>query len=1129
MRTVNKKIVTILLAAIMQASLIPSIASAEDTVDYAEIIFGNVPQYTNMNERYANYMVAATEQGRTGTKSVKDAGGDSMWLDINDNFMFDLPEDTPVDITVEYFDKGNGHFNIHYDSHNPDKEWSGLASNDVYKETEIVHLENTNEWKSHTFHIEDMRAANRIYGGDLRLSVWSPTLRNSKEDVLWGSIKITYGEYLNPLKAEVGLGNPGNLMNENDETEICINAKNKDPKDDISFTVKGDIYDSYDRLIQTVEPMTFNMEPLETNEYKVPINNPKKYDIYRFVGTTEIDYKSKGTKLEEPLNIKFSVSHTFEPGTGNTEYGACHQIMSYGMGDPEDVASVYNKAGLTYLRDDLNKNVFERDGDNWIVKQSCIDGWRTLKEQGVKVIGILFGGDESGIPTNEEQLVKWEKWLTDTVTQCKDVIDVFEVWNEPNITAFNKGGATPEHYAETLKRSYTIIKRIAPESTVIGLGTAAMDGLNIDYEFTKRVFEAGAADSMDALSIHPYDWSGSFRDKLWIESAEKLHELMKEYGIEDKEVWITEFGFSTFEGLRAFTRQEQYQNFALSRSMAKSYGLYDKYIFYCFADRARRDNLEENWGIVDWYAASENPYAAKESFLGTTAFNYFINQNADVKDVVEEDSVYSFHYYNNDLKKDVLHLQSHNTEINMSGGCKKNYKLGCSSIDVYDAFGNRINTVYSDNGEYSFVLTDEPIYVTGNFTEFEVTEYAPFVAPERIEINGSGGDIVSLKLKKHTDKNLTLQVEDVVEVVENNGFIGDEAEIKIRVPNKISTQCRFEVSAVDSEGKAYYGAEHVLNITTPISITITSEPASDLNNNQWRVKAVVKNLCVSRDISGIYRLTGPEDLVSMNTERKFNLNPQEEVVYYFMLPEKVSKNVIDLKSVAELDDGYAEENETKLNFTTAVYAKNKPVIDGVISDNEWIGSWVGADKASDVKEIENWGGPSDVSFSGSLMWDEDNLYFLGIATDDVNYIQHGDDPWNMWSTDSFQFAVDDRKFINPIESSKFNELGIGEVPSGGAVVYRYSSYYDGQPVGVIENCEVAVKRYAGYRVYEVSLPWDEIFYKDYVVDEEEIEKSYSFSVMLNDNDGDGRGWIEYMGGIGNPKDAQLFGRMNLKK
>ncbi len=1129
MQKLNYKIVSVLLAAVMQIQLIPCIASADEAVDYAEIIFGNIPQYTNMNERYANYMVAATEQGRTGTKSVADAGGDSMWIDIADNFMYDLPQDTPVDITVEYFDKGNGHFNIHYDSHNPDKEWSGLESNDVYKETEMVNLQNTNEWTSYTFHIEDMRAANRIYGGDLRLSVWSPTLRMSSENVLFGSIKITYGEYENPLKADFGLGNAGNLMNDTDDTAIWVNAKNKDHNGDISFTVRGEVYDSYDRLIENIEPVTFDMKALETNQYKLPFANPKKYDLYKINGSAEIDYKSKGTKIEQPFEIKFSVSHTFEAGKGNTEYGSCHQLMAYGMGEPEDVASVYNKAGITYLRDDLNKNVFTYDGKNWIVKQSCLDGWRKLKEQGISVIGILFGGTGGGIPKTASELAEWEKWLTDTVTQCKDVIDVFEIWNEANITAFNPNGATAEDYAEMSKHTYPIIKRIAPEATVIGLGTAAKDGLNIDYQWTKRVFEAGGGEAMDAFSIHPYDWSGSFMDKLWIESAQKLHELMSEYGLQDKEVWITEFGFSTYENERGYTRQEQYQNFAISRSIAKSYGLYDKYIFYCFADRARRNELEENWGIVDWYAAKSNPYAAKESFLGVTAFNYFINQNTDVKDVIEDDSVYSFHYYNNELKKDVLHLQSHNSKINEESGCKKNYRLGCSSVEVYDAFGNRINTLYSDNGEYSFVLTEEPVYVTGNFTDFAVTEYNPLAEAENLTVSGSGGDIVSLKLIKHTDKKLELQVENSVEVVENNGFIGDTAEIKIKVPNKISSQCRFGVSAVDLEGKAYYAAEHTLNITSPLKITITSEPASELNNNQWRVKAVVKNLCMSLEISGKYKLIRPENIADMNTEREFKLNPQEEVAYYFTLPEKVSKNVIDLKSEAVLDSGYKEENETKLNFTTAVYAKNKPTIDGVISDGEWTGSWIGADSASNVKEIENWGGPSDVSFSGSLMWDEDNLYFLGIATDDVNYIQHGNDPWNMWSTDSFQFAVDDRKYINPVETTKINEFGLGEVPSGGAKIYRYSSYYDGQPVGVVENSEIAVKRYNGYRVYEVRLPWDEIFYKDYVVDEKEIEKSYRFSVMLNDNDGDGRGWIEYMSGIGNPKTVELFGSMNLKR
>ncbi len=1137
----RQKALSAVLVFFILAVAVPGFAMAEEeTADYAGAVFGAVTKYVNMHEDYANYMAPATEQGRTGLKSAKAAGGDSMWLGINDDFMYDLPPDTPIDIIVEYFDGGKGAFNVHYDSHNPDLEWSGIVgTNLIYKQTEMVYLQDTKEWKSYTFHIEDLRAANRIYNGDLRLSTWSPRYGQSAEDVLFGSIKICRSEYLNPLKSEIGLGVPGNLMSATDETVLHIDSKNKDTKNSLSAKVTAVIYDTYDRFVEELAPFNFELEPLKEETIKIPFANPGKYGLYKMQGNIEIDYRSKGEIINQPFEMKFSISHIFEPGEGSTEYGTAHQLMAYGMGDPAKIAEVCRRGGITFLRDDLNGGTGSFDGTNWVVKQECIDGWKTLREQGVNVIGILFGPhSEQGLPVTEEDLKEWEKWVRDYATQLKGVVDILEIWNEANISAFNKNGATPEHYAEMAKRTYRIIKEINPDCTVLGLGTAAMDGLNIDYEWTKRVFAAGGGEGMDAFSIHPYEWSGTFRDKLWIKSASLLHELMAEYGLQNKEVWITEFGFSTYTGGNnlGYTRQEQYQNHTMARAIAKAYNLYDAYGFYCLADRARRDNLEENWGIIDWYQAEENPYAAKESFVAMAAFSYFINQHTETKDIIESDSVYAINFYQNKLEKDILYLQCNNSDINGTGGIKKAYQLGCSSVEVYDAYGNKIDTVYSDNGKYNFIVLGEPQYAVGNFSDFTECEYDSPVMPEGLTIDGAGGDVVSMRFSKTTERELTLKVENTVDVIENKGFVGNTAEIKIKVPDRFDQKILFDVCAVDQNGKAYYAAEHTLNITHPLQIAVEAEPASEISSNHWRVKATVKNLCYSQALSGTYKIEEPSSVAGINTERVFTLSPQEEVVYLFSLPEKVSKSAVNIVSAASLESGYREEDTTLANFTSAVYTENKPVIDGMLNSEEWTGSWIGADEEKDVKNTKNWGGPKDLSFSGNLMWDEDNLYFLAVVNDDVHYIYRGDDPSMAWSADSLQVAFDDRFQINTAEKTEFEEFTITALPNGEAVIYRSNSYYD-KPNGIMENCEVAVKRYESYTVYECSIPWDELFYEDYVVDPDGKEKNYKFSVIANDRDdagdgswiGDGRGWIEYMSGIGLEKSAELFGPMNLKK
>ena len=43
------------------------------------------------------------------------------------------------------------------------------------------------------------------------------------------------------------------------------------------------------------------------------------------------------------------------------------------------------------------------------------------------------------------------------------------------------------------------------------------------------------------------------------------------------------------------------------------------------------------------------------------------------------------------------------------------------------------------------------------------------------------------------------------------------------------------------------------------------------------------------------------------------------------------------------------------------------------------------------------------------------------------------------------------------------------------------------------------------------------------------DRTMGFSVILNDNDGSDRFWVEYTSGIGSIKDTSLFGKLTLKK
>jgi Domain of unknown function (DUF5010) len=81
-----------------------------------------------------------------------------IYLDLNDAFAHATP--TEVWLTVEYFDGGADQWSLQYDS-----------VSDPYAPTESVMLQNTGQWKRHTFHLTDAYFGGRQAGGaDLRLA-----------------------------------------------------------------------------------------------------------------------------------------------------------------------------------------------------------------------------------------------------------------------------------------------------------------------------------------------------------------------------------------------------------------------------------------------------------------------------------------------------------------------------------------------------------------------------------------------------------------------------------------------------------------------------------------------------------------------------------------------------------------------------------------------------------------------------------------------------------------------------------------------------------------------------------------------------------------------------------------------
>lgn len=125
-----------------------------------------------------------------------------------------------------------------------------------------------------------------------------------------------------------------------------------------------------------------------------------------------------------------------------------------------------------------------------------------------------------------------------------DVVDAYEVWNEPNLEVFYHG-TDPETYADLLCATYPVVRREDPDARVVFGGL-----MYNDDDWLQRAYDAGAGGCFDVMSVHSYqapaDAPPSVVDdgEVWnLRNLDEVRDTMVENG-DRLPVWITEFGWS---------------------------------------------------------------------------------------------------------------------------------------------------------------------------------------------------------------------------------------------------------------------------------------------------------------------------------------------------------------------------------------------------------------------------------------------------------------------------------------------------------------------------------------------------------------------------------------------------------
>ncbi len=143
-------------------------------------------------------------------------------------------------------------------------------------------------------------------------------------------------------------------------------------------------------------------------------------------------------------------------------------------------------------------------------------------------------------------------------------IAAYEVWNEPNLAReWGQRRPDPQAYVELLKACYLAIKQADPAAIVVSAGLAPTDQDDDiampDLDFYRAMYAAGAAPYFDALGVHapgymnppersPDDTQADafLQSRVWtFRHVEDVRALMVEFGDGDKQIAITEMGWTT--------------------------------------------------------------------------------------------------------------------------------------------------------------------------------------------------------------------------------------------------------------------------------------------------------------------------------------------------------------------------------------------------------------------------------------------------------------------------------------------------------------------------------------------------------------------------------------------------------
>lgn len=1164
----KKRIFYSLICAVLSMMLIPintavsfAVTENNDKV-LAEIVFSN-----NLSAKGAKVTAGDSdvpqrvfEYGQEAWK-LDPANGTSnryIYVDVEDKLLYNLTDGSNIEVEVEYYDGENGSLALEY----PKYQWKNITVSkpntpdqiNVTNQTELELLDtgNTQKWKTYTWTLERAWFNNSLNGADFRIGIFSPTLNYSKAPMLIRSLKVRDTGKNSRMDINIKSDNFGNIFYTGDKMRFDVEFDNsvagymvssagKIPAE-ITYTLTNSKNQVCGQVVRNADikpyqifkdTVEFDTDVYDTYKIKAEIRSEKK-KIYSF-SERECSYvkSSKGKIINEHAGISVPIMMS--------DYSGAEHNYS------EEVAKIIRYAGYDLVRINLTTqqtamSTYDHYNPNEIATHITFgEQLQDIKNQGLKVMmycttftrdtqkhtnALWYEKEGYILPYTDAGRKRLLHNELEILREHRGNVDVWEIGNEnnaaPSVTPTKDSFVT-----ETIKMEQLVYPSIKKEFPEIFLGTTQY-AVRSTNPWLSNYFKAGGVTNQDFISIHPYmtkgdpitnaamDINNKTQDQV---NAAELYELCKEYGYEG-EIWATEYGISP--GWHVWPLGDDVQAaYIVSNylNMTSADEVIDKMILFRLDERFKgtRKDIEYTYGIIRTF---ENDYpnraAAKPAYLAESNKNLMMYDAKYIEKIKLNSNTIGYRYKKTKSDTDMFTMFT-NKEVDVMS-----VDLGTKEVTLTDLYGNE-TILNSDSGVYTFTVTKEPFYCTGNFNKFEIVDSSD-VYPCETEIaaifDGTAEFDVVNNTKETLDASFEIDGKSELEIPDDLKIKPGISKIKLGCGASSSKDIEKLLMTVKGKSGIKFKGTIALdykNASMKLDAKLVNE------KGKWFISNIVTNLSDREVASGEIKLMYPYNLAQQMKPVTAEVQPGMAEEYKIPLPEGITTGEsINVTTAFVRNDGKsAIYNTQRLDF---IYA---PKADGVKIDgdlSEWNSGWMYLNSKEQFEQLNGYrieySGPNDIWAKTALKWDEENLYFAAEVHDDVFY-STGYEPKDTWNLDTFQlaFLYDPEGKIK--STNTFEEIAFSYLDKS-PIIYRHktiqkelldSTKVEGSEISIVEDGDVMY--------YEVKLPWSSLLPDDYALPASGTE--FKFAIILNDNDGMGRkGYYKIGDGIGNGKNSSKF-------